>query len=75
MLDPRVQQKGGFGAFAARQQERQQEREDERAAAEAQAAREAATGPVAAAPATAPTAPGSDVRRAEKILSRTRDGA
>jgi hypothetical protein len=71
MLDPRVQQKGGFGAFAARQQERQ----DERAAAEAQAARDAATGPVVPAPATAPTAPRSDVRRAEKILSRTRDGA
>jgi hypothetical protein len=74
MLDPRVQQKGGFGAFAARQQERQ----DARAAAEAQEALEAATGPVArvlAAEATALAAARSDVRRAEKILSRTRDGA
>ncbi len=72
MLDPRVQQKGGFGAFAARQQERQ----DERAAAEAQAARDAATGPVAPAPVpTAPTAARSEVRRAEKILSHTPDGA
>jgi hypothetical protein len=74
MLDPRVQQKGGFGAFAARQQERQ----DERAAAKAQAALEAATGPVApvpAADATALAATRSDVRRAEKILSHTPDGA
>jgi hypothetical protein len=74
MLDPRVQQKGGFGAFAARQQERQ----DERAAAEAQAERDAATGPVAAVPgvdATALAAARSDVRRAEKILLRTSDGA
>jgi hypothetical protein len=72
MLDPRVQQKGGFGAFAARQQERQ----DERAAAEAQAARDAAAGPVApAADATAPAAARSEVRRPEKILSRTPDGA
>jgi hypothetical protein len=69
MLDPRVQQKGGFGAFAARQQERQ----DERAAAEAQVALEATTAPVAPAPAL--TATRSEVRRAEKTLSRTPDGA
>ena len=74
MLDPRVQQKGGFGAFAARQQERQ----DERAAAEAQAALEATTRPVAPVPtadATALAAARSDVRRAEKILLRTPAGA
>jgi hypothetical protein len=74
MLDPRVQQKGGFGAFAARQQERL----DERAAAEAQVALEATTAPVAPAPAADAatlTATRSEVRRAEKILSRTRDGA
>ena len=72
MLDPRVQQKGGFGAFA----ERQQERQDGRAAAEARAARDAATGPVAAVPAVdadALAAVRADVRRAEKVLSRTRD--
>jgi len=72
MLDPRVQQKGGFGAFA----ERQQERQDGRSAAEAQAVRDAAAGPVAAVPAAdadALAAVRADVRRAEKVLSRTRD--
>jgi hypothetical protein len=44
MLDPRVQQKGGFGAFAARAQARH----DERAAAEAQSDREALPGPLPA---------------------------
>ena len=61
MLDPRVQRKGGFGAFA----ERQQERQDGRSAAEAQA--------VPAADADALAAVRADVRRAEKVLSRTRD--
>jgi hypothetical protein len=67
MLDPRVQQKGGFGAFAAREQARR----DERTGAEAQAA------PVAtddAAGADALTAGQSDARPAEKIRPRARDG-
>ena len=64
MLDPRVQQKGGFGAFA----ERQQERQDGRAAAEAQAAMVA--WPVA----DALTAGQSDARPAEKIRPHVRGG-
>ena len=74
MLDPRVQQKGGFGAFAARQQERH----DARAASKAQAAPEAATGPAAAVragDADALAAGQSDARPAEKIRPHTRDSA
>jgi hypothetical protein len=77
MLDPRVQQKGGFGAFA----DRERERNDARAAADAREAMDAVTGPVAAgraadasaltsAPTSAPAAARPDVRRAEKTTAR-----
>ncbi len=69
MLDPKVQQKGGFGAFAARSQER----DDVRAAARVQAAQDAATGamPVVVRDDPAPgLASRADGRRAEKTSER-----